>query len=422
MRKIETTYGEFFNTFSNNPNIEYFVKTNTGEFTKIDAAVEKEDDLVTVTFDSGYSMGVAKGHIFMDESGNQVLVKDLSVGSKVFSTKGVLTVTEIRDIVDDRRCYDIAIKSPHWYVNDSNGVVSHNTMLGLYCLKAYFDKYPDAVCLFYDSEFGATPEYFKSVGVDIDRVIHIPVEHVEQLKFDIVKRLEEISRGDKVFILIDSIGALASKKEVEDAVEEKSVADMSRAKAIRSLLRIVTPHITMKDLPCVIINHVYKSLEMYSKTILPGGTAVQYQANQIFVITKAQEKDGTELVGYNFTINIEKSRFVREKSKLPFTVTYESGINRYSGLLDIALESGHVVKPKVGWYAKVDMETGEVIEKNYRAKDTNTKEFWDDIIKSESFNAFIQKKYKLSLGDLTDDAIDEELAKVDNDLENDYDE
>jgi RecA/RadA recombinase len=287
---------------------------------------------------------------------------------------------------------------------------SFKTLLGLYCLKAYMNKYPDAVCLFYDSEFGVTPDYLKSNGIDATRVLHIPIEHVEQLKFDIVRRLEEIKRGDKVFIFVDSLGALASKKEAEDALEEKSVADMSRAKAIRSLLRIITPHLTMKDLPCVVINHVYSTMELYSKTVIPGGTAVTYSANQIFVISKSQEKDGTELIGYNFTINIEKSRFVREKSKLPFTVTYEDGIQKYSGLLDIALESGHVIKPSNGWYQRVDKETGEVSEDKFRAKNTLTKDFWESILKSPSFNEFVKSRYQLGLGAMmTDDEIAEEF-------------
>ena len=148
---------------------------------------------------------------------------------------------------------------------------SFKTMLALYCLKAYFNKYDDAICLMYDSEYGTTPEYLNAFGIDTSRIIHIPIEHVEQLKFDIVKRLEQVEKSDKVFILVDSLGALASKKEVEDAIEEKSVADMSRAKAIRSLLRIITPHLTSKDIPCIVINHIYKTQEMYSKVVIPGG-------------------------------------------------------------------------------------------------------------------------------------------------------
>jgi len=275
---------------------------------------------------------------------------------------------------------------------------SFKTMLGLYCMKAYFNKYEDAVCLFYDTEFGTPPAYLNSLGIDTKRVIHIPVEHVEQLKFDIVKRLNEIKRGDKVFIMIDSLGNLASKKEVEDAEEEKTAVDMTRAKAIRSLLRIITPHLTTKDLPCIIINHVYQTMELYSKVVIPGGTAVTYAANQIFVITKAQEKDSSgEIEGYKFTINIEKSRFVKEKSKLPFVVTYEKGINKWSGLVDLAMESKHVQQPKKGWYCLSDPETGELFEPNmrYDALASNS-EIWNKLLKDNSFKTYIENKYSMN--------------------------
>lgn len=157
--------------------------------------------------------------------------------------------------------------------------------IGLMGVKAYFDKYPDAVCLFYDSEFGITPEYLAQNGVDGDRMLHIPIEHIEQLKFDIAKRLEDIDRKDRVIIFMDSIGNLASKKEVEDALDGKSAADMTRAKQIKSLFRIVTPHLTTKDIPCLVINHTYETQEMFSKQVISGGCVVAG--------TKIQMADGT---------------------------------------------------------------------------------------------------------------------------------
>lgn len=265
------------------------------------------------------------------------------------------------------------------------------SLLGLIQMKVYLDKYKDAVGLFYDSEFGVTPEYVTAVGVDTSRIIHIPIEHIEQLKFDISKRLEEVSRGDKVFIFVDSIGLLASKKEVLDAVEGKDTTDMTRAKQIKSVFRIITPHFTTKDICGVIINHVYKEQgSMYPKDIVSGGQSVTLAANWVWIIGKSQEKDAEGVKGWNFTINVEKSRFVKEKSKLTFLVTYEGGINKWSGLMEEALESGHCLKPKNGWYAKA----GE--EKNYRLADTDTKEFWTPILQDKTFADFIKNKYQLS--------------------------
>jgi RecA/RadA recombinase len=273
------------------------------------------------------------------------------------------------------------------------------SLLGLIMVKSYMDKYKDAICLFYDSEFGITPDYIKTNGIDTERVLHIPIEHLEQLKFDISKRLEAIERGDKVIIFIDSVGNLASKKEVEDALDEKSVADMSRARVMKSLWRIVTPHLTTKDIPCIAVNHTYQTMEMFSKSVMSGGTGGMYSANQVFIIGKAQEKDGTDLVGWNFTINIEKSRFVREKSKVPFLVTFEGGIQKYSGLMDIALEGGFVTKPSNGWYAKVDRSTGEIGEKK-RMAETLSGEFWDSILKDEEFKQYVKSKFTIAYGSL----------------------
>lgn len=277
---------------------------------------------------------------------------------------------------------------------------SFKTLLCLYAMKAYLTKYEDAVALVYDSEFGITPQYLSAQGIDTNRVLHIPIEHIEQLKFDMVKRLDEIKRGDRVFIMVDSLGNLASKKEVDDANEEKAVADMSRAKAIRSFFRIITPHLTMKNLPCLVINHIYKTMELYAKNVLGGGTAVMYSANTAFIITRAQEKDDGELSGYTFTINIEKSRFVKEKSKLPFTVSFENGINKWSGLLDIALDGGFVKKPSNGWYSRVDLETGEIEDKKWRAKDTDSKDFWLPLLSSSRFPEYVKQKYQLAQGEM----------------------
>ena len=403
---------------------------------------------------------------------------------------------------------------------------SFKSLLALYSMKAYLAKYDDAIALFYDSEFGTPADYLSSMGIDTERVVHIPVTNLEELKFDLVSRLEALERGDHVFIMVDSIGNLASKREYENAVNENTAKDMTRAQEIKSLLRITTSHITMKNLPCIVISHVYAEQGMFPKTVISGGcvtagtlvatecglvaiehvkegmlvrthqgmkpvktvwtpetleegkptvwrlvfsdgfkltcsashklldtagnwievkdmvdqqgeakplmfrgldgaklrlvdavelgekpvydleiedahsymhpnglishnSGVMYACNTAFIITKSQIKDGSELAGYTYTIHIEKSRFVKEKSKLPFDVTYNEGINKFSGLMEIALESGHVVKPSQGWYQR----RGEEVKR--RLKDTQTDNFWNPILEDQTFKDFVKAKYKL---------------------------
>lgn len=159
------------------------------------------------------------------------------------------------------------------------------TSFSLLMAKSYLDKYPEAAMLFYDSEFGTPQTYFKSFGIDIGRVLHTPITNIEELKFDIMKQIENIERDDKIIIVIDSIGNLASKKEVDDALEGKSAADMTRAKQLKSLFRMVTPHLTMKDIPMIAVNHTYQTQEMYSKAVVSGGCIVAG--------TKIELADGT---------------------------------------------------------------------------------------------------------------------------------
>lgn len=285
------------------------------------------------------------------------------------------------------------------------------TAFALLLAKSYMEKYDDAVVLFYDSEFGSPQGYFDSFGIDTNKVLHTPITDIEQLKHDAMAQLNNLERGDHIIIIVDSVGNLASKKEVEDALDGKSVADMSRAKQLKSLFRMVTPHLTLKDIPMVVVNHTYKEIGMFPKDIVSGGTGVYYSADNIFIIGRQQEKEGTEITGYNFIVNVEKSRYVREKSKIPVEVTYDGGISKWSGLLDVALDGGFVTKPSNGWYQK----KGE--ENKVRIKDTYTKDFWLPILASKEFQVFIESKYKTSnsslMGrDLTEDEIDEEFANA----------
>lgn len=282
------------------------------------------------------------------------------------------------------------------------------TAFTLLMAKSYMDKYPDAALLFYDSEFGTPQSYFDSFGIDTSRVMHTPITDIEQIKFDVMQQMNELKRGDKVIIVVDSIGNLASKKEVEDALDGKSVGDMTRAKQLKSFFRMVTPHLTLKDIPMIVVNHIYMEQGMFPKAIVSGGTGIYYSAQNIYIVGRQQDKDGTDLIGYNFIINVEKSRYVREKSKIPVTVSFDGGISTWSGLLDMAIESGHVVKPSNGWYSRVNTTTGEVEDKKFRIKDTDSKEFWLPVLGDPTFQEWIKQNYQIANGAImSDDEVSE---------------
>jgi len=277
------------------------------------------------------------------------------------------------------------------------------TAFSLLMAASFIKKYPDGIILFYDSEFGTPESYFTSFGVPLESVVHTPITDIEQLKFDVMQQLTELKREDKVMIIVDSVGNLASKKEVEDALKGSSAADMTRAKQLKSLFRMITPHLTLKDIPMVVVNHIYMTQEMFSKPVVSGGTGVYYSADNIWIIGRQQDKDDKELKGYHFIINVDKSRYVKEKSKIPITVSFDAGINKWSGFLDLALEAGYITKPKQGWYATVDKETGE-LGPNKRAADiVDNDEYWKTLLDKTDFSTWIKNKYTLAASEMIED-------------------
>lgn len=255
---------------------------------------------------------------------------------------------------------------------------------------SYLKKYDDAIVLFYDSEFGTPDSYFTSFDLPKDRVLHCPITNIEEFKNDIMTQLEIIERGEHVCIIVDSVGNLASKKEVDDALEGKSVADMTRAKALKSLGRMVTTHLSLKDIPMIVVNHVYKEIGMFPKDIVGGGTGLYLSSDNIWIVGRQQNKEGGEVNGYKFIINIEKSRHVQEKSKIPIVVTNDGGISRYSGLFDIALEGNFIKEPSKGYYTILDSD-----KKIRRSEIENNSDYWKEMLNNEDFKKYIENTYRL---------------------------
>jgi len=208
------------------------------------------------------------------------------------------------------------------------------TAFSLLMAKSYLDKYPEAVLLFYDSEFGTPIKYFETFQIDMNRVMHSPLTDIEQLKFDIMQQLQDIGRDDKLIIVLDSIGNLASKKEVDDALEGKSVADMSRAKQVKSLFRMVTPHLNLKDIPMIVVNHTYKSIEMYSRDIVGGGCLVEG--------TKIQLADGS-LMCVEYFINGDLVKTLDGAKEVTSVWNPETLEDGYPECFEVEFEDGYKV-------------------------------------------------------------------------------
>jgi hypothetical protein len=158
----------------------------------------------------------------------------------------------------------------------------------------------------------------------------------------------------------------------------------------------------MKDVSLLAVNHTYQEMGLFPKAVVSGGTGIYYSADNIWILGRRQNKKGMVVEGYDFIINVEKSRMVKEKSKIPVSVSWDGGVERNSGLLDIAIAGGFVVKPSNGWYQIVDQETGEVIDPKVREKDTKEDAFWAPILGTDKFRDFLIKQYQIGHKSLID--------------------
>lgn len=132
--------------------------------------------------------------------------------------------------------------------------------------------------------------------------------------------------------------------------------------------------------------------------VVTHNTGIYYSADNIWIIGRRQDKEGTEILGYEFIINAEKSRFIKEKSKIPVRVSWEGGINKFSGLLELAVEGGFVHKGKKGrsiGYAHMNHETGEVEDKVFYEHETENAEFWDRYLKDKKFKDYVASVYAI---------------------------
>lgn len=229
----------------------------------------------------------------------------------------------------------------------------------LYIVKAYLDRVPNSYCVAFESEGSSIIDMAKSIGVDMDRVLILPVSTVQEFKIQVVKLLddlmEEKKKGNKeennYIFLLDSLGMLASDKEVSDARSGEIKADFTRAKEIRSIFRAITLKLSLTQTPLLVVNHTYDTIETYSKKETSGGDGYKYACDVSLILTKAQEKEGTEQIGSIISLNIHKSRYIPEGQKFKVVMLFKKGLFRHSNLLELAIELGMIDSTtSKGWY------------------------------------------------------------------------
>ncbi len=213
-------------------------------------------------------------------------------------------------------------------------------------VKNFLDQNPDGGVVYFESESALTKDLIVKRGIDPKRMVIMPVTTVQEFRTQSLKVLDSYLTQDEsdrkpLFLALDSLGMLSTTKEVEDTSEGKETRDMTRAQVLKAAFRVLTLKLGRAKVPMVITNHTYDVVgSMFPTKEMGGGSGLKYAASSIVYLSKKKEKDGTEVVGNIIHCKNHKSRLTVENKMVDVRLMYERGLDRYYGLLDLALKHG----------------------------------------------------------------------------------
>ena len=238
------------------------------------------------------------------------------------------------------------------------------TFFSLAVVKNFLDTNPDAYCLYFDTEAAINKSLLESRGIDLTRLVVVNVVTVEEFRtkalkaVDIYMKKPEDERKPCMFVL-DSLGMLSTEKEINDALNDKQVRDMTKSQLLKGTFRMLTLKLGQSKIPMLVTNHTYDVIGAYVPTKeMGGGSGLKYAATTIIHLSKKKEKDGTEIVGNIIKAKTAKSRLSKENMDVGVRLYYdERGLDRYYGLLELG-EAGGLWKNVAGRY---DMGDGKKV-------------------------------------------------------------
>ena len=209
-------------------------------------------------------------------------------------------------------------------------------------VKNFLDSDPSAGVIYFESESAITKQMVIDRGIDPERMVILPVTTVQEFRTQSLKVLDSyLMKADKrpMLMCLDSLGMLSTTKEVEDTSEGKETRDMTRAQVLKAAFRVLTLKLGKAKIPMVITNHTYDVVgSMFPTKEMGGGSGLKYAASSIVYLSKKKEKDGTEVIGNIIHCKNHKSRLTQENKMVDVRLTYNKGLDKYYGLLDLALK------------------------------------------------------------------------------------
>ena len=220
------------------------------------------------------------------------------------------------------------------------------TFFALGMVKQFLSDHPDAAVIYFESESAITKEMIEDRGIDSKRIVIVPVVTVQEFRNQSLNILDKYLETDEskrppMMFCLDSLGMLSTTKEIEDTAEGKETKDMTRAQITKGAFRVLTLKLGRVGVPMIVTNHTYDVIgSMFPQKEMGGGSGLKYAASSIIYLSKRKEKEGTEIIGNIIHCKNAKSRLTVENRVVDVRLSYDSGLDRYYGLLDLALAHG----------------------------------------------------------------------------------
>jgi RecA/RadA recombinase len=210
--------------------------------------------------------------------------------------------------------------------------------------KTFLDTHSEGNVVFFESESAITKDMIEERGIDSSRMVMLPVTTVQEFRYQSLAVLDAYEKDEDqkpLLICLDSLGMLSTTKEIEDTEAGKETRDMTRAQIVKATFRVLTLKLGKLGVPLILTNHTYDVVgSMFPQKEMGGGSGLKYAASQIIYLSKKKDKDGTEVVGNIIHCKTYKSRLTKENQMVDVRLSYSRGLDRYYGLLELAIEAG----------------------------------------------------------------------------------
>ena len=217
------------------------------------------------------------------------------------------------------------------------------TFFALGMCKQFLEDNADAAVIYFESESATSKKMIEERGIDSSRIMMVPVTTVQEFRTQAIRILDQYMEDKtdmKMLFVLDSLGMLSTTKEIEDTTSGAETRDMTRAQLVKGAFRVLTLKLAKAGVALVVTNHTYDQMGLFAKRVMGGGSGLKYAASSILFLSRKKEKEGTEVIGNIIHCKNEKSRLTVENRVVDVMLTYKKGLDRYYGLIDLAIKYG----------------------------------------------------------------------------------